>query len=200
MQLKEKEEETSNRLLDVRGHLVPEAEVIYIYLSPSQTLSSFLPLRRMLVIHFPCPPVPRQICEFKQVTFLGTNWLLEQNLYSNCPNFSGLWKHTLQRSKPFFLCAERSDTCQQKNIPVLFQYNERHSCWLNSSWEIQRGWRTTSFVILWKTIDFHCWVHRWDKEYRMVWIIPQGRETIEIIWRYWCGTTIIEDCLHSPSL
>lgn len=40
MQPREKEEETSNRLLDVRGHLVPEAEVVYIYLSPSLSLVS----------------------------------------------------------------------------------------------------------------------------------------------------------------
>lgn len=38
MQLREKAEETSNRLLDVRGHFVPE--VIYIYLSPSLPLVS----------------------------------------------------------------------------------------------------------------------------------------------------------------
>lgn len=34
MQLRKKEQETSNRLLDVQGHSVPEAEVIYIYLFP----------------------------------------------------------------------------------------------------------------------------------------------------------------------
>lgn len=34
MQLRKKEKETSNRLLDVQGHSVPEAEVIYIYLFP----------------------------------------------------------------------------------------------------------------------------------------------------------------------
>lgn len=38
MQLREKAEETSNRLLDVRGHFVPE--VIYIYLFPSLSLVS----------------------------------------------------------------------------------------------------------------------------------------------------------------
>lgn len=40
MQQREKEAETSNRLLDVRGHLVPEAEVVYIYLYPSLSLVS----------------------------------------------------------------------------------------------------------------------------------------------------------------
>lgn len=40
MQQREKEAEASNRLLDVRGHLVPEAEVVYIYLSPFLSLVS----------------------------------------------------------------------------------------------------------------------------------------------------------------
>lgn len=37
---RKKEAEASNRLLDVRGHLVPEAEVVYIYLSPFLSLVS----------------------------------------------------------------------------------------------------------------------------------------------------------------
>lgn len=67
MQLRKKEQETSNRLLDVQGHSVPEAEVIYIYLFPF--LSSSLSLWRMFLIQFPYPQVPWQVCEFKQVTF-----------------------------------------------------------------------------------------------------------------------------------
>lgn len=54
IQLREKEAETSNRLLDVRGHSVTEAEVD---LSPSPSLSLVsLPfsLWRVLLIHFPC--------------------------------------------------------------------------------------------------------------------------------------------------
>lgn len=39
MQLREKDAKTSNRLLDVRGHLAPEAEVVYIYLSISVSVS-----------------------------------------------------------------------------------------------------------------------------------------------------------------
>ena len=55
MQQREKEAETSNRLLDVRGHLVPEAKVIYIYLSPlSVSCLPFLSLWRVLLIHFLC--------------------------------------------------------------------------------------------------------------------------------------------------
>lgn len=65
MHLKEKAEGTSNRLLAVRGHLVSEAEVIYIYLSPFVV---YLSLWGLLLIHFPCPQV---LCEFKQVTFQG---------------------------------------------------------------------------------------------------------------------------------
>lgn len=74
--------------------------------------------------------------------------------------------------------------------------------WLNSSWgkKQQQSRSTTSFVILWKSIDCQCWVYRWEKPCSPAWITPQGGETIGTIWSYWCSAAIIKVYLRSPSL
>lgn len=87
MQLRKKEQETSNRLSDVRGHLIPEAEVVYshlfLFLSPVFLFVSVEDVSHSVI--------PRQVWEFKQVTF--QEQAASSHIYSKAvPAFSRLLK------------------------------------------------------------------------------------------------------------
>ena len=80
--------------MDGQGHLLPEAKVVYIYLSLSLCVSCLplLSLWRVLLIHFPCSQVPQQICDFKQVTFYEQVSL--SNIYTKTVPISHISENT----------------------------------------------------------------------------------------------------------
>lgn len=140
----EKEAETSNRLLDVRGHLVPGAEVIYIHL-PLCLLSPFIPLKAPASLTF--------ISKLSQfLTSLKTHsasLILRKGVSLFFYFFYFLvWhmpvkliKHTQKKTPPSFVILQKSIST------AAFTHETKATPWLGLHRREERQWKSFEDII-----------------------------------------------------